>query len=114
MGWINYAVVPKWRLAFPISRHAHFIDDDIDRYIDALLEFDDNKQALETAFQEVTVAQMMELSEVAEAATMVDSMDELLLYWLRKSRLAFFVLTEDEFEQRRKQGELKKIRLLTR
>ena len=103
MGWSNYVVIPKWKIAFEIRRQVD--EDDNYNYWGELIET--RKTASEEEFdkkiKDLTirdVSKLMDVFDKSSFVTWVES-DEFLLWFLKANGIEYEIINEFEFKKKK-------------
>lgn len=91
MGWVNFIVVPKWKLAFEVSRN---IDEDIEaNYFEEELGCDIYKP-----LKDLTLVDITNLVEYYKKTPNVSCNDEYLLLWIKSLvDVDYYIMSEHKF-----------------
>jgi len=96
MGWCNYVVIPRWNLAFQISRHVQ--TDNLNSINELLLAVNDfNFEDLEIKLRDINLDTVSKMTRVINASNIAQKTEPgiFLLWWLTLSNIKFEVIHEN-------------------
>jgi len=109
MGWVNFIVVPKLKLAVETSRH---LDELHDFRIEAMEKlFKDEEESLldmlEKKYSDLTLEDLNNLINMAKITDklMDIELDELLLLWLHFKDIKYEIVSEYNFDKEKAKKE---------
>ena len=94
MGWKNYVVIPEWKLVFGISRH---VDYDVTDFEILMNEYH-TESSMNDEIKNLTVNGLTNILRDAqkfdEVRDLCEHTDNLLIMWLKLSRIEFNIISE--------------------
>jgi len=108
MGWLNYIVVPKWKVMFEISRHVDELPEHIKKAAEKLYdeEFEELYEIQETKFSDLTAGDFAKVMEAVDIVTSLSSITDpaiFLLIFLHLRGMKYEIISEFEFEERKEE-----------
>ena len=112
MGWSNYVVIPKLKLAIEVSREIDEGDNyeyedqaekffDITKFIMEEVSF----ECFEKPLHEITLEDLTDVlriaKESADTLMYLYHLDKLLIYWLISRNIKFEIISEFQFNERK-------------
>jgi hypothetical protein len=98
MGWVNYLLIPQWKLAIVVSRHNNEIPEYFEEALDELVKPQklDMGEIIEKKFNELNMREMNFITRLADLASCLEETDyELfLLYWIKKRGIKYEIKSE--------------------
>ena len=108
MGWTNYIIIPKLKIAVQVSRWVDDDNEDLYNAIDKLIDHVFNHDLLFESYKDLTLGYLSELIQVYDLARNFEdiSINEFFVYWLKKRNIDFEIKTSNEIsaEQLRRKG----------
>lgn len=108
MGWTNYIIIPKLKIAVQVSRWVDGDNETLYNAIDKLIDHVFNHDLLFESYKDLTLGYLSELIQVYDLARNFEdiSINEFFVYWLKKRNIDFEIKTSNEIsaEQLRRKG----------
>jgi len=106
MGWSNYVIIPKLKLAIEISRYAdreNLYEEELEELLKEVDNF--NFEILDKKPQELTLNDLSSLVSLARKSIILEEIciDYFLLWWLELRGVKHEVISEFEFDKRAKE-----------
>lgn len=107
MGWVNYVLLPKFKVAIVVHRSVEELEDYIEKALDYLTGEDVGEVDIDKEFGRLTARDFKELITVYEEATKLQYANPatLLLYFLKKYEIEYEVKSEFEIDENRLESE---------
>jgi len=104
MGWVNYIVIPRFKIAIVVSRYLNEAPDVelFKRLLDVVDEF--NTDALYEPVNELKVTDLLDMGTIAKYTVNLFTgfdIDALLLMWLELVKVDYELISEFEFNERK-------------
>ena len=108
MGWSNFVILPEHKLAFEVSRNVNKEDidkEDIEEFLKAVDDF--NYETLEKEYREFTISDLAELVNITRKAMIFADVPfgNFLVWYLELTGMEYEIISEFEFEERKKEFE---------
>ena len=109
MGWTNYIIIPKWKLAIEVPRSVEDLESYEREAIEKLLSFCDEVdvfEILEKKYKDITLSDLRVMLNGLKILSNFESMnvESLLLYYLEVGKIEYEVVSEFDFEKRNLKG----------
>jgi len=103
MGWSNFIILPKQKLAIEISRYVdkeELCKEEIEEFLKTVNEFD--YEIFEKEYQKLTISDLADLIDLTEKAIIFKDIysDNFLIWYLELTGKKYEIITEFEFEER--------------
>ena len=101
MGWVNYVLIPKYKIAFVVDRGTDELPERLEKSLDDLRNdfpyLDDDKKV-----SKLTVGDLMNLLRVYDRCIWIaeTSVAHFLLYFLKKYRINFEIKSEFDVKEK--------------
>ena len=107
MGWVNYIVIPKFKMIIETSRYVDedsldFIENAYTKLLNVLEDF--NSELLHENLQSIDLSDFADMITITRQADIIFSdfhIDYLLLLWLKKKGIEFEIISEFEYEKQK-------------
>lgn len=106
MGWSNYVIIPKLKVAIEISRYADRENLYMEELEDLLNEVDNfNFEILDKKPQELTLGDLTSLVSLAKKSIVLEEIciDYFLLWWLELRGIKHEVISEFVFDKKKEE-----------
>ena len=102
MGWSNFIILPKQKLAIEISRYVdkeELCKEEIEEFLKTVNEFD--YEIFEKEYQKLTISDLADLIDLTEKAIIFKDIysDNFLIWYLELTGKKYEIITEFEFEE---------------
>ena len=107
MGWINYLIIPSWKIAIEMTRHVDELEDYIEEALDEILEMEDIEYMDEVKVKDLTISDLAELynsHQILSKLVTIDDAIVFLLYFLKKRGIEYEIVSEFEFDKNKYKG----------
>jgi len=106
MGWSNFIILPKQKLAIEISRYINKEDlckEDTEEFLRTVDNL--NYEIFEKEYQKLTISDLADLINLAKKALIFKDIysDNFLIWYLELTGKKYEIITEFEFEEREKE-----------
>lgn len=102
MGWTNYLVLKKYKVAFEISKHLEDVDDWEKKALDLFTEENDDYFIFEKNIEDLTFDNYLQIGTLAKAFQNLrcDDVSKLLIFWAFMTKQDYEILEPSKFEDK--------------